>query len=153
MELESVELLLAQAVEVCKTKRALASRLGVSEQNLQGLMAGRRHLNAQQVIALANVLGMDATRVLALATVARAKDPVERGRLLEGFFRRGIAGAVVIFGIYTTLHGGSVDSGTASQRLTIYTLYAVACAVIAQLRLALWDWHQGRALERTANSR
>lgn len=93
--MESVIALLDKALCLCKTKRELANRLGTSEQTVQAVYKGRRHLTPAQAIALANMLDISPLRVMAQVTIEREKDPEERGRLKEGFFRRGIAGAVV----------------------------------------------------------
>lgn len=60
--MKSVIALLAEAGALCKTKRALAAQLGMSEQNLQGVIHGRRHLTPTQVLALADLLRIAAGR-------------------------------------------------------------------------------------------
>jgi len=94
--MEPVETLLARATVMCGTKRELARRIGISEQNLQGVIKGRQFLTPKQTIGLANMLDVSPLELLAQVTVAREKDPVERGRLMEGFLRRGTLGAVVM---------------------------------------------------------
>lgn len=98
--MESVVTLLAHATVLCKTKRALAQRMGCSEQTIQALIKGRRHLTPGQAIALANLLGLNPIEVAAQDLIEREPDPVERGRLQEGFFRRGIAGGVAMLLIF-----------------------------------------------------
>lgn len=128
----TVVALLAEAQGRCKTKRALAAAIGTTEQNLQAIFRGDRHLTAAQCIALASLIGRPAPEVLAIDAVDRAKEPQERERLREGFFRRGIAGGLAAL----LLAAGASPEASALDlsRLTVYTL----CAV-----LALMAWRLG----------
>jgi len=62
--MQTVVSLLTQALSMCTSKRDLARRLGCSEQNLQALMKGARHLTVAQVIALGNMTGVPPSEVL-----------------------------------------------------------------------------------------
>lgn len=134
--MESIKTLIDTAVKRCHTKRALASRLGLTEQNLQGVYKGRRHLTPGQAIALAHLCDADPLAVLAEVAIEKEVDPIERGRLQEGFFRRGIAGAVV----FCLLFGANPDvSNAAVQLVQVDYLYIVAliCACFWLQRFAL----------------
>ena len=138
--MKSVEALIDEAAAICKTKRALASRLGLSEQNLQGVYKGRRHLTAEQAAWLADILGKDAAQVWAVVTINREQDPAARARLSEAFFRRAILGASICLG---TLAATAPENAEAkpSHLLTTYTMSLVAVmlarAALRRLRAAL----------------
>lgn len=108
--MESVKTLLDKAAVMCGQKRVLAHRLGCSEQNLQALFRGTRHLTPRETSALANILDVNALELLGQVTIEREKDPVEKGRLMESFFRRGIAGATVICLIFGV--GGDAEAAS-----------------------------------------
>jgi len=88
--MESVRTLIDRAAELCRTKRELAHKLGTTEQTLQAVLHSRRHLTPGQTIGLAHMLGLDPRDVLAQSTIERENDPMERGRLSDGFFPRRI---------------------------------------------------------------
>lgn len=127
----SVQALIDEALAVCVKKRTLAARLGLTEQNLQGVIRGRRHLTTAQALSLAQMIDRPAAEVLAVVAIERETDEGERERLRAGFFGLrtvgGLAGALVLAGAL----GLPSDSAAGSlSDLTIYTL----CAVLMMLR-------------------
>lgn len=119
--MQSVKALIDDGVKVCKTKRALASRLGVTEQNLQGIYNGRRYLTCVQAAILAELIDKDAAQVWAVVSIEKEKDEPARSYLREAFFRRAIGGAAVFFAIVGSFPTPS-EATEDSHALTMYTL-------------------------------
>ena len=84
--MESVLTLIARGQEVCGNKRRLADHIGCSEQNLQGVIHGRRHFTPQNVLALALCVGSCPLSFLAVTTIARETSAPQRAALNDGFF-------------------------------------------------------------------
>lgn len=124
--MQTVVSLLTQALSLCSSKRDLARRLGCSEQNLQALMKGARHLTTAQAIALANMTGIPPAEVLAVDAIEREKDPEERGRFREAFFRRGIVGGAAIMIICGATATSDARAATPGQLVMLDNLYIVA---------------------------
>ena len=68
-----VETLIAKAVEVQGTNKAVAELLGVSNSYLSDMKSGRRKIQPDDIAALAYLAGFNAINFLAIATLEQAK--------------------------------------------------------------------------------
>jgi len=138
--MKSVHALIDEAVNVCKTKRALASRLGLTEQNLQGVYNGRRFLTCMQSAILADLIDKDATQVWAIVSIEKEQDEPARNYLREAFFRRAIGGAAMVcafVGSFPTPAKAAITLSAFDNLYIVALLRGLARVVRGRLRVHL----------------
>jgi DNA-binding transcriptional regulator YdaS (Cro superfamily) len=126
--MRTVQSLIDEAAEVCKSRAALARRIGVHASQITCWSTGSEPISPENVALLCDVLqlsGEETRRLAALAIVANPKNLKRAEVLRRAFFVSLAAGAVGLALLTSPVEGMAETQANAQFLATLYTSCAI----------------------------